>query len=68
MTHVKFDTPKGVRVIDTEHLFIGTDGNVFVRDSANGRLVSLTDGEVSELGKHFGVTLGDARVAMRLLS
>lgn len=71
MTHIKYqqqNTPKGAAVINTEHLLIGTDGRVFVRDSSDGRLCPLTDEQVSEIGKHFGVLLGDARLAMRSLS
>lgn len=71
MTHIKYQqqtTPTGTAVIDTEHLMIGTDGRVFIRDSANGRLIEQTDEQVAVLGKHFGPLLGDARLAMRALA
>lgn len=71
MTHIKYQqqtTPRGAAVIDTERLFIGTNGRCFVQDSANGKLVSLTDEQTAEIGKHFGVLLGDAQVAMKALS
>lgn len=71
MTKISYQqqaAPSGTVVIDTEHLLIRTDGRVFMCDSANGRLVPLTDEQVAEIGKQFGPLLGDARLAMRGLS
>ena len=68
ITYKQLATPTGTVVIDTEHLLIDTSGRIFVRDSADGRLVPLTDEQVAEIGKHFGPLLGDARLAMKALS
>lgn len=71
MTHIKYQqqtTPTGTAVIDTEHLMIGTDGTVWLRSGHDGKLILLTDEQVSEIGKRFGVLLGDARLAMRALA
>ena len=71
MTKINYqqqNTPRGSAVIDTQHLLIGTDGRLFMRSTSDGRLVPLTDEQISEIGKRFGVVLGDARLAMRGLS
>ena len=68
ITYQQQSTPKGTAVLDTEHLFIGTDQRVFMRSTSDGQLVPLTDEQVAILGQEFGPSLGDARLAMRALA
>lgn len=70
MTKITFQqfSPKGTATIDTERLFVGTDGRLFVRDSANSRLVTLGDEQVAAIRKHFGRRLSNACLAVKALA
>lgn len=71
MTKINYQqrtTPTGNATFDTEHLVIDTSGKVFTRSSHNGQLIPLTTEQMSVVGKHFGVLLGDACLALKALS
>lgn len=53
ITFVRVRAPRGTVSLDTSRLLIGTDGRVFMRDSATGHPVQIADDELRALEKHF---------------
>ncbi len=71
MTLIKYQPQNAAgntTTIDTENLFIGTDGEVSIRDSGTGRLVELTDEQISVVRQHFGRRLNTAERAVKALA
>ena len=61
MTKITFEHPappgtrsKGKAEIDTARLMVGTDGQGYIRDTSNGRLVPLSAEQQAEVERCFG--------------
>ncbi len=56
MTEVRVmrQSPRGWATVDTKHLFIGTNGQMFIRNTNTGAIQPLSADQQAALNAHFG--------------